>query len=146
MLTRFPPLIYAIAVGAGIGLRALVPLWLLPPNPFFWIGMGLYAVAAVLVLWGFREFKRHGTAVRPGPVNALVRKGPYRFSRNPLYVGLTVVMLGIGCSTNNVWILALAPPTVAVVHRFIIKPEEEYLEERFGDEYRAYKASVRRWI
>ena len=72
--------------------------------------------------------------------------GIYRFSRNPMYVSLAVVYLGIACWVNSLWVLLLVVPVLVVVDQGIIKREEQYLKHKFGDEYLRYKSEVRRWI
>ena len=80
------------------------------------------------------------------PTTAIVRSGPYRFSRNPIYLAYSLLLLGIALWVNSVWLLATLGVAVALMHFFVIRREEEYLERRFGLEYLRYKASVRRWV
>jgi protein-S-isoprenylcysteine O-methyltransferase Ste14 len=80
------------------------------------------------------------------PTPAISRDGPYRFTRNPMYVGGGLVQLGIGIALGNAWIVALLIPVVLLIHYGAILPEERYLERKFGDEYTRFKASVRRWL
>ncbi len=80
------------------------------------------------------------------PTTTIIRTGPYGWSRNPIYVAMTVASAGIAILANSLWMLALLVPTVAVVHYGVVLREERYLEARFGDAYREYRASVRRWI
>jgi protein-S-isoprenylcysteine O-methyltransferase Ste14 len=142
-----PPLVYLGALGLGLLLN-----WLLPWQRFSSVSCPvtglLLAFAGFLIgFWGVRTFIRAGTNVRPDlPVTALVTSGPYRFSRNPLYMACTIIYLGITLSVGSLWLLAMLIPTLAVMHYRIVRREEEYLEGRFGDDYRAYKAQVNRWI
>jgi protein-S-isoprenylcysteine O-methyltransferase Ste14 len=76
----------------------------------------------------------------------IVSSGVYRFTRNPMYLGLAAIQLGIGVALGNGWIVALVPAVLAAVHVLAIRPEEAYLERKFGDAYRQYKRSVRRWL
>ena len=80
------------------------------------------------------------------PTSALVIWGPYRFTRNPMYMGLTTLYVGGTLLLNDLWPLALLPVVIGLVQRRVIAKEEAYLERKFGDEYRAYKAGVRRWV
>jgi protein-S-isoprenylcysteine O-methyltransferase Ste14 len=80
------------------------------------------------------------------PTSAIVTNGPYRFSRNPSYVSLTLLYGGIACLVNSLWVLLMVVPAVTVMHFGVIKREERYLEAKFGDEYREYKTTVRRWV
>jgi protein-S-isoprenylcysteine O-methyltransferase Ste14 len=80
------------------------------------------------------------------PTPELIVGGPFRRSRNPIYVGMASIQAGIGLALGNGWILLLLPPTLAVLQRAVVAPEEAYLDRKFGDTYRAYRASVRRWL
>jgi len=142
-----PPLAFLGALGAGLLLQ-----WLIPIRPFP-LGFsqplgGAFCLASIAVgIWGSTTMRRAGTNVRPDrPVTALVTGGPFRFSRNPLYLSLTALYLGITLLGDALWPLATLLPALAVVHWRIVLREERFLEARFGDEYRAYKARVRRWL
>ena len=142
-----PPLIYVVFFLGGVGLQRYV---LLPRLP---IGMGraLGAVLAlswlVLTTWSFRRFWASGTSVIPvRPTTALVIEGPYRFTRNPMYLGLLLLYLGVTCWFGFVGPLLLAPVLVWVIGAWVIVREERYLERKFGNEYRRYQAQVRRWL
>ncbi len=142
-----PPVVYLAALLVGIGLNYLWPVSLLPRWWGVVVGIPLIvlgtAIVPTVVLW----FRRAGTAFDPHkPASALITDGPYRVSRNPAYVALTLWHLGIGLALNNVWILLLAVPPVLVMDRLAIPREERHLEERFGPEYLRYKARVRRWL
>lgn len=144
-----PPLIFlgALALGVGLDFGVLrVPTGL--PGWFrFGIG-GVFAAAALglaaAALWRFR---RAGTAVEPWrPSTALVTDGVYRFTRNPIYLGMALLYLGSALALDSGVALALLAPLLATVQVGVIGREERYLESKFGDEYRRYRASVRRWI
>ncbi|HTR41273.1 MAG TPA: isoprenylcysteine carboxylmethyltransferase family protein [Pseudomonadales bacterium] len=140
-----PPLVYLGALGLGLLLD-----WLAPFQKFFSFPVTgwLLAFAGFCIgFWGVRTFIRFGTNVRPDlPVTALVTSGPYRYSRNPLYMACTIIYLGITLSVGSLWLLVMLIPTLAVVHYRIVRREEDYLESRFGESYRAYKTQVNRWI
>jgi len=140
-----PPLVYLAALSLGLLLD-----WLVPSQRFssFPVTGWLLAFAGFLIgFWGVRTFIHFGTNVRPDlPVTALVTSGPYRYSRNPLYMACTIIYLGITLSVGSLWLLVILMPTLALMHWKIVRREEEYLESRFGDDYRAYKARVNRWI
>lgn len=142
-----PPLVYIGAVLLGLALDRLLPL---PFSTGFrgdWAGGGLVLCALVFDVLGVRELLRARTTVRPDrPSSALVTSGPYRLSRNPLYLSLAVIQVGIGIWIDNLWVLALLVPTVAIISRTAIGPEERYLNQKFGPAYRAYQSSVRRWL
>jgi protein-S-isoprenylcysteine O-methyltransferase Ste14 len=76
----------------------------------------------------------------------LIQQGIYRLSRNPMYLGLALVQVGVGVGVDNLWVVLTSLPALAAVHVIAIRPEELYLEGRFGEDYRAYKARVRRWL
>jgi len=141
-----PPLIYAVPLLAGLLLHHYRPL---PVVPAAWahllgpliVGLGFGGLPAVLA------FLRAGTRPEPWkPTTALVVTGPYRFSRNPMYLGFTLFYTGISVWVNALWPLLLLPVVLVVMSRGVIAREEAYLERRFGDEYRSYKARVRRWL
>ncbi len=94
-----------------------------------------------------RRFSRAGTTFNVSkPASALITEGPYRFSRNPSYVSLTLLYLGIGILLNNGWILILVAPVFLVMDLWVVRREERHLEARFGEEFLRYKAAVRRWL
>jgi len=114
----------------------------------YWLG-GLVIVAAVLLL-GYRAIammRRSGQSEIPWtPVTRLLEDGPYRFTRNPMYLQLVLLCIGFGVLLANVWIIIFTPLVVWVLQRLAIIPEEEYLERQFGEEYREYRRRVRRWL
>jgi protein-S-isoprenylcysteine O-methyltransferase Ste14 len=110
-------------------------------------GAVLFAIGAVIAGWGLLIFKRARTTTVPGRASSqLVTWGPYRFSRNPMYVGLTLAYIGEAGLQHQAWPLALLFLTVAYVNWVVIPVEEAKLKEVFGDEYERYQASVRRWV
>lgn len=142
-----PPLVFLGALGAGLLLNWLVPLGTFSREPLRVAGGILGLTGITLGLWGVRALHHAGTAVRPDqPVTALVTNGPFRYTRNPLYIALTIVYLGIALSAGVGWLLVTLIPALAMVHWRIVRREEQFLEARFGDDYRAYKARVHRWI
>jgi protein-S-isoprenylcysteine O-methyltransferase Ste14 len=142
-----PPLIYASSILGGIGIDHLWPLSM----PFGLHGP-LYSIIIlllVLVLAGLciLEFHKAGTDVRPDrPDSALITSGPYCRSRNPLYIGLTLVQVAAAVWFNNTWVLAMTAVSVVVISHYAIRREEEYLERLFGAAYLEYKQRVRRCI
>ena len=105
------------------------------------------AIGAALPVSARLQFKRSGQSVRPwDPTPSLIFDGPYRFTRNPMYVGLTLFEIGLGLVLNNAWISALALPALATVHFMAVLPEERYLSGKFGDSYRDYLGRVRRYF
>src|SRR6185437_783921 len=111
------------------------------PPPLIYLG------GAGLARAFFRALVGGGTTVSPYSASkALVSSGPYRFSRNPGYLGMALVFAGISLMTSSVWALVALVPTLAVIEFGVIHREERYLERTFGEEYRAYRARVRRWL
>lgn len=142
-----PPLLYGGALLTGAGLDWLIPLPLLAPGAGRDPGIALIVLGLAATLWCGLLFHRAGTAVEPyKPSTAIVSSGPYRLSRNPIYVALTAISVGIGLWANSAWMLGLILPTLVLMQIAVIGREEVYLETKFGEEYRAYKAKVRRWI
>ena len=144
-----PPLIYAGGFAAGYAAHRLVPIHLwAEPTPFArLLGWGLLVGGVLLAISAGYLFRRAGTTPNPTkPTSTLVIWGPYRFTRNPMYLGLAALYVGGTLLLNDPWPLALLPVVIALIQRRVIAREEAYLERTFGDEYRAYKARVRRWI
>ena len=142
-----PPVVYLTAILGGLGLDLIRPLRWLPAEIGVWVGVPLVIVSLVLFFASTRRFKAADTPV-PGnkPTTAFVQSGPYRFSRNPIYLAFSVLLLGIACWRNSAWFLATLAAAASLMS-FIVSPREErYLQRRFGVEYLEYKAKVRRWL
>lgn len=142
-----PPFVFLISILIGLGLARVRPMSVVPDTLAMPLGVAFAVAAVALAFLGFRELGRHKTTVRPDePSSAIVKTGPYRFTRNPLYVSLATLHLGIGFGTNSLWVVLMLIPVGIVVTTQVIAREEAYLERTFGEEYLSYKASVRRWI
>lgn len=145
-----PPLLFVVGFGAAWLVERQFSAPLAPRDldvPLDPMGRALFLGGLALMFWGIVTFHRAKTAVYPNqPASALVGGGPYRFTRNPMYVGLTIAYLGGVASANSVWPLAVLPLVLLGVYRFVIRREERYLESEFGDAYREYCARVRRWL
>ena len=141
-----PPLLYAVPLAAGLLIQhwrhlPLVPGWAAVPLDVACVFLGLVGFPA------FLAFRRARTSPNPfRPSSALVTTGPFRFSRNPMYVGLTLLYVGVAIWVNTVWPLLFLPGILIVMHYGVIVREEAYLERIFGDEYRQYARLVRRWL
>ena len=110
-------------------------------------GIILIVIAFLLAAWSLYQFYKGDTDVRPDkPDSALLTSGPYRFTRNPLYIVLTLAQLTVAVWLNNLWIALLVIPSVIVITRYAIAREERYLEALFGQQYIDYKKRVRRWF
>ncbi|HKN93147.1 MAG TPA: isoprenylcysteine carboxylmethyltransferase family protein [Thermoleophilaceae bacterium] len=142
-----PPLIYLSGVALGFVLEALLPSASLPGWLRWGVGGALLVVGIALARAFFRALVGGGTTVSPYSASqALVTSGPYRFSRNPGYLGMALVFAGISLMSSAVWSLVALVPTLAVIEFGVIHREERYLGRAFGEEYRAYRARVRRWL
>lgn len=148
---RFPPPLIPLATILLGGL--LDRVW--PIDPGFALsapiryGLGGLVVTFALTLasWAIAHFRRNGQNEKPWtPTTAIVGAGPYRFTRNPMYVGMVLLCIGAAVLLSNWWILALTPVCALTLQWFAIRPEEAYLESKFGAGYRAYKRRVRRWL
>jgi len=111
------------------------------------VGLALVVVALALFTAAYRAFRAAGTNVETNkPSTAVVTGGPYRLSRNPIYVSMAALLAGIGIAVGSIWVTAMVVPFAAIVPFGVIAREERYLEVKFGDEYRRYRARVRRWM
>ncbi len=143
-----PPLLYGLGLVAGIALQFVAASHTGLSAPLRWI------VGAILLAgggWAALEFARAFSRIEQDrnpntPTPAIITEGIYRYSRNPAYVGLTAILLGIGLVLDNAWILLAAIPVVVIMHWGVILREEAYLERAFGEEYLRYRSSVRRWL
>jgi protein-S-isoprenylcysteine O-methyltransferase Ste14 len=145
-----PPLLFGGALALGYVLSLYFPLGpgLAQANALaLTVGITLIALGFALTIRSVQMFRRAGTNVVPGkPATALVTAGPYRFTRNPIYIGFVLVYFGLSIVLTSMWVLLLLFPTLVILHRGVVKREEAYLERKFGDAYRAYKARVPRWL
>lgn len=142
-----PPLVYLASIVVGALMQRVMPLPFLPGTLSAPLGASLVVVAVALFAYSVGKFRAAGTPVPARkPTTAIVRTGPYRFSRNPIYLAFSLLQLGIAIWANSLWLLVTLAAAVALVHYVVIPREEQYLERRFGDQYLAYKASVRPWL
>jgi protein-S-isoprenylcysteine O-methyltransferase Ste14 len=141
-----PPVIFLLFLGLGFVLEALMPDNDLPAW-LQWIGAALIAAGVALVFWFETALNRVNTSANPyRPTTALTTSGPYRFTRNPAYVGMAIVYVGIALAADAPWAIVMLAPALVVIQLFVIVREERYLERLFGEEYLSYKRRVRRWI
>ena len=147
----FPPAVPLFTILIGIGLSRLAPINLgfaLPKPERYWLG-GLLVAGAFfgLGLWSAVFLRRTGQSENPWkPTTEIVESGPFRVTRNPIYLGMVVVCVGVAVILMDWWILTLTPVCAWLLQRFVILPEEAYLERKFGDTYLDYKSRVRRWL
>lgn len=142
-----PPLIFLAALVAGLLIQRAFPMPFLAAPWARAAGVLLVAAAFALAGSAARMMRRAGTNIDPRkPATTLVVDGPFRFTRNPLYLSLTLLYGGISCLANALWPLVLLPGVLAMIRYGVIAREERYLERKFGEAYLRYKASVRRWV
>ena len=142
-----PPLVYLAAILLGVFVQWVAPRPLLPRSSAVPVGASLVVIAVALFVSAVARFRAASTPVPARqPTTAIVRSGPYRFSRNPIYLAFSVFQLGIAVWVNSLWLLTTLVIAVGLMHYVVIPKEEQYLERRFGSEYLEYKASVRRWL
>ena len=145
-----PPWILAAAAAIGIGLQTAIG-WSYTTDPqaeqwLTWIGYFLMGLGALLIVTSDRYFSRHGTNTDCAtPDTALVTTGPYRFSRNPIYLSFAVIFIGLSLKANAPTLAVVALLMLAALYRLVVLPEERHLETVFGSHYQAYAGRVR-WI
>jgi len=141
-----PPIIFLCAILLGIALNWVWPLKFLPRNVGL-LGLLVTVCAVVLFLLSYWKFRVAGTSVRGSTSSTtIVRTGPYRFSRNPIYLAFILPVLGLSVWLNTLWLLVTLVPSVGIIAMVVIPREERFLEPNFGDQYSSYKAQVRRWL
>ncbi len=141
----WPPILVALTVAAGRLLDFLAPAQL--PEGSAPVGAVLAVAALASDLWCARTLWRKKTTVMPHRIVAqLVTDGPYRYSRNPIYVSHVALTIAIGLMLRSFWTLALTPLLVLGLVKLAIEPEERHLASKFGEDFRAYAARVRRWL
>jgi protein-S-isoprenylcysteine O-methyltransferase Ste14 len=145
----FPPAIYLVALGAGFLLQWVYPLSLAGSwrSPGRVVGYVLVVAGALLMGGAVALFRGAGTTPNPTrPTTTLVFRGPYRVTRNPMYVGMTAITSGLGLAAGTPWTLVTAFVAACVTQRFVIAREERYLQQKFGAPYVDYTRRVRRWL
>jgi protein-S-isoprenylcysteine O-methyltransferase Ste14 len=143
-----PPLAWGLAVLAGLALNWLVPLPFLPAAlPAGWVGAMVFVPALALFAWAIVTITRAGSNVPTNrPTTAIVESGPYRFTRNPIYLGMFLGLIGVAIAFDNFWLLMMLVPFALVIRYGVVVREEAYLERKFGNVYRGYRSRVRRWL
>jgi protein-S-isoprenylcysteine O-methyltransferase Ste14 len=142
-----PPFLYAGALAVVFVCRWFWPMLIFDRGATLWPGIALVAIAFAFMLWGRRTLAAAGTNINPArPTTTIVSSGPFRFSRNPLYLGLTLAFLGITLAVDTWWGIVVLVPVAVIMHRGVVLREERYLENKFGDSYRQYRARVRRYL
>ena len=145
-----PPLLFVVPLLVGLWWNARSP-WSIMAAPSR-VLMAFAIVTAVtglaIAIAAVRTFRQRGTTVLPAlrPTSVIVASGPYRFTRNPMYVGLSLIYIGISAALNSIWPLLLLPVALIAVDRYVIRREERYLSSKFGEQYEMYRRHVRRWL
>lgn len=142
-----PPFVYLGSIGLGLLVHWFWPVRLLPPSLGVPLGVMVVLVAGAVFICAVRTLRKAGTPL-PGnrPTTTIVRKGPYRFSRNPVYLAFTLLQIGLAAWVNSLGLLLALLPTLALMTLVVIPREERYLEARFPAQYPPYKRAVRRWL
>ncbi len=143
-----PPIAWGIAVLAGLALNWLMPLPFMPPAVSAgWTGGAVFAAALALLAWAITTITRAGSNVPTNmPTKTIVDTGPYRFTRNPIYLAMFLGLVGLAMAFNSLWLLAVLAPFALVIRYGVVAREEAYLERKFDDAYRRYRSRVRRWL
>ena len=143
-----PPLITFAALAIGFVLEWAVPLATLPaPDARRAAGTAIALIAALAPFDSFRRFRRAGTHIEPNrETTALVTDGLYGVSRNPIYLSMLIGVVAVGLAAGSLWVIMMAAPLMAVLDRGVVRREERYLDRKFGEAYRSYRARVRRWV
>ena len=145
-----PPLIFAVPLIAAVLVHSKRP-WPIATNKETLLLVGAFIAIAAGVSIGLGSvlsFRAADTTVLPmgRPTTAIVARGPYRFTRNPMYLAMTLGYVGLSLLVNTFWAIAFLPAVLVVIDVFVIRNEERYLTAQFGDSYQRYRARVRRWF
>jgi protein-S-isoprenylcysteine O-methyltransferase Ste14 len=142
-----PPILTGIYLLVAFALGWLAPLPIPAPG---WVSLAGWLIAGLglaLAFWAVSRFRQAQTTLDPqGGTTAIVTDGPYHFSRNPIYIGYVLLLVGFPLTINIYWGLILAPALIVLMNRLVIEYEEAYLEKHFKQEYLDYKSKVRRWL
>lgn len=143
---RFPP---PLIVGLLLTFAYALDLkWPWPiDGPDRWVGVALLAISLVLVTTAIIPFFVFRTSIEPWkPTSAIIKTGIYRYSRNPIYLSFLITVIGFGIIFNSIWLLIAMPFALALLQILVITKEENYLNEKFGLEYKEYSKTTRRWL
>jgi protein-S-isoprenylcysteine O-methyltransferase Ste14 len=143
-----PPIAWALAVVAGLALQWIVPLPFMPAlAPAGWVGGIVFVLALALAAWAIATITSAGSNVPTNmPTTTVVQSGPYRFTRNPIYLGMFVGLAGLAIAFDSLWLIGTLLVFAFAIRYGVVAREEAYLERKFGDAYRHYRARVRRWL
>lgn len=141
------PVFYVLSLVVGFVIHSIWPVALGPKYALVIIGLTLILLSVPTVLFALKAMKRENTAFDARKsTSAVVKDGPFRFTRNPTYFSLTLLTVGLSLALNSAWLLVGSVVATTITHFLVINPEERYLTAKFGEEYSAYARRVRRWI
>jgi protein-S-isoprenylcysteine O-methyltransferase Ste14 len=143
-----PPVAWLLAFAAGVAADQLYPLRFVPASvPGAWVGGAIFAIAFALAIWAIVTIRKAGTQVETyKPTTTIVANGPYRLTRNPIYLAMVLGLIGLAIAFDSLWIVVTLVPFYLVIRYGVVAREEAYLERKFGDVYRSYQSRVRRWL
>jgi protein-S-isoprenylcysteine O-methyltransferase Ste14 len=143
-----PPLAWGAAIIAGFALDWLAPLPFAPADRSLrWSGATVFVLALALFAWAIVTMTRAGSNVPTNlPTTAIVESGPYRFTRNPIYLSMVLGLIGLAIGFDSLWLLVTLVPFALVIRYGVVAREEAYLERKFGAVYRGYRSRTRRWL
>ena len=142
-----PPILLVGFLLLGFALRALVPLSFAPERSVALIGPTVVGMSFAMFFWAIATMRRGGGSIPTGePTDVIVHGGPFKFSRNPIYVSMVGLLIGAGVWGNTLWLIGLAALAAYLLWWGVISREEGYLERKFGADYTSYKSRVRRWL
>lgn len=140
-----PPVLVLLHTAAGLAVN-----WMFNghmAHGWGWLGLPLLGGGLALTIWAMRIFTKAGTNIPPSmPALKIVTHGPFEYSRNPMYVGFLAGFVGMALLAGAPWMLLFALPLWYILDQKVIAPEEVYLLDKFGEEYRSYTIAVRRWV
>ena len=142
-----PPLLYGVSLVVVLVLDWFWPMPIVGRVVGIVVGLALVAFGVGIAIWGRRTMQAAGTNVDPHrPATVLVKNGPFRFSRNPLYMALVLLFLGLSLVVDTWWGIVLLFPVLIIMHWGVILREERYLDQKFGASYQEYRSKVRRYF
>jgi protein-S-isoprenylcysteine O-methyltransferase Ste14 len=142
-----PPIAWALAVLVALAPQWLMPLPFMPASvPASWVGGAVFAMALALAAWAIATITRAGNVPTNMPTTTIVDTGPYRFTRNPIYLAMFLGLVGPAIAFDSLWLLVALVPFTLVIRYGVVAREEAYLERKFGHAYRRYRSGVRRWL
>ena len=142
-----PPILLGGFLLLGFVLRAIMPLSFAPEQSVALIGPIIVVMSFAMFFWAMATMRRSGGSIPTGePTDVIVRSGAFRYSRNPIYVSMVALLIGVGVWANTLWLIGLAVLAAYLLWWGVISREEGYLERKFGSDYTSYKSQVRRWL